>query len=290
MKGIILAGGNATRLQPATAVVSKQLLPVYDKPMIYYPVTTLIQASVTEILVIVKADDLELFRRLLQPLERLGLFFKFAIQRQPRGIAEAVLIADYHGFVGKQDTFYLILGDNIFASDFYHWGGNPYPATVYLASVADPSSYGVAEFDNQLGVITNIVEKPTVCPSRYAVTGLYVYDYSAVAKTRQLTPSARGELEITDLNLAYLREDRLAGAMLPEDAAWLDAGTARSLLQAAAYVEAKQERTGIPVGSPEVAAFMSGIASRHDALKGLPDSAYGSAVRRYFELGMPSER
>ena len=263
MKGIILAGGSGTRLFPLTIGVSKQLLPVYDKPMIYYPLSVLMLAGIRDILVISTPHDLPVFERLLGDGSRLGLRFTYAEQPRPEGLAQAFVIG--RDFIGR-DTVCLILGDNI----FYGGGlseilcravGLQTGGLVFGYPVRDPERYGVVEFDAERRVI-GIEEKPKKPKSNYAVPGLYFYDNEVVRIARGLTPSARGELEITDVNLAYLRRGALRVEPLGRGFAWLDTGTHEALQQAASYVQAIQERTGLKIACVEEIAYRQGYIDR----------------------------
>jgi glucose-1-phosphate thymidylyltransferase len=262
MKGIILAGGSGTRLYPATLVISKQLLPVFDKPMIYYPLSTLMFAGIRDILIISTPQDESLFRRLLGSGSDLGLTFTFATQEKPRGLADAFIVGN--GFIGDSDVA-LILGDNIF-----HGHGLPellsratnrrLGATVFGYSVRDPERYGVIELDNQ-GRAISIEEKPRNPKSNLAVTGLYFYDNSVVEIAAALKPSMRGELEITDINRAYMERNQLFVEVMGRGFAWLDTGTHTSLLQASQYVELLEQRQGLRIACPEEIAFRLGYIS-----------------------------
>jgi glucose-1-phosphate thymidylyltransferase len=263
MKGIILAGGSGTRLYPLTIGVSKQLLPVYDKPMIYYPLSVLMLAGIRDILVISTPHDLPVFERLLGDGSRLGLRFTYAEQPRPEGLAQAFVIG--RDFIGR-DTVCLILGDNI----FYGGGlseilcravGLQTGGLVFGYPVRDPERYGVVEFDAERRVI-GIEEKPKKPKSNYAVPGLYFFDNEVVRIARGLTPSARGELEITDVNLAYLRRGALRVEPLGRGFAWLDTGTHEALQQAASYVQAIQERTGLKIACVEEIAYRQGYIDR----------------------------
>ena len=287
-KGIILAGGTGSRLFPVTLAVSKQLLPVYDKPMICYPLSTLMQAGIRDILVITAPGERSRFERLLGEGSDWGIRLTYATQARPNGIAEALLIAEE--FLAGAPCA-LILGDNIF-----HGAGLPAMlseaasrdagATVFACRVRDPQRYGILAF-GQDGKLQAIVEKPSVPPSDFAVTGLYCYDGRAPALAATLRPSARGELEITDLNNLYLREGSLEARLLPEGFAWLDAGTHDSLLEAGQYISTIENRQGLLVGSPEETAFRNGWIDAH-ALRALaarfPHTAYGRMLAQVADL------
>jgi len=260
MKGIILAGGAGSRLYPLTQVAGKQLQPVYDKPMVYYPLTTLIEGGIRDICLISTPHDLPRFRQLLGDGRAWGLAIEYREQARPAGIAQAFLIAE--SFVGR-DQVALILGDNIF------YGGDAFPravaeftggATVFGYHVQDPARYGVIEFDAQ-GRAVSIAEKPAAPKSNFAVPGLYIYDNDVLGICRSLQPSPRGELEITDVNLAYLKRGALRVQRLPRGFAWLDAGTSSSLHEASAYVQTIEKRAGLKIGCPEEAAFRAGFLS-----------------------------
>ena len=260
MKGIILAGGAGSRLFPLTLVASKQLQPVYDKPMVYYPLTTLIEAGVREMCLISTPQDLPRFRQLLGDGRAWGLTIDYREQPKPEGIAQAFLIAE--SFIGK-DGVTLILGDNVFygGDSFYRaFADFKSGATIFGYHVNDPERYGVVEFDAN-GQALSIEEKPQQPKSSYAVPGLYIYDNSVVSITRNLKPSARGELEITDVNVEYLRRRQLHVHRLSRGFAWLDAGTSSSLHEASAYVQTIEKRAGIKMGCPEEAAFRRGFLS-----------------------------
>jgi glucose-1-phosphate thymidylyltransferase len=260
MKGIILAGGAGSRLYPLTLVASKQLQPVYDKPMVYYPLTTLIEGGVREICLISTPQDLPRFKQLLGDGSRFGVTFDYREQARPEGIAQAFLLAE--SFIGK-DAVTLILGDNIFyGGDVFSraFGEFKSGATIFGYHVNDPERYGVVEFDAN-GKAVSIEEKPKQPKSNYAVPGLYIYDNEVVNITKNLKPSARGELEITAVNVEYLKRGTLRVTRLPRGFAWLDAGTSSSLHEASAYVQTIEKRAGIKIGCPEEAAFRSGIVS-----------------------------
>ena len=259
MKGIILAGGAGSRLYPLTLVASKQLQPVYDKPMIYHPLTTLIEGGIREICLVSTPIDLPRFRQLLGDGSRMGISIEYREQARPEGIAQAFLIAE--SFIGN-DAVALILGDNIFhgadfASAFGHFERG---ATIFGYQVLDPERYGVVEFDGS-GKAASIEEKPATPKSNYAVPGLYIYDNDVVAIAKNLKPSARGELEITAVNMEYLTRGTLRVEKLHRGMAWLDAGTSTSLHDASAYVQTIEKRTGIKVGCPEEAAYHRGFLS-----------------------------
>lgn len=282
MKGIILAGGSGTRLYPITKGISKQLMPIYDKPMIYYPLTTLIQAGIREILIITTPEDAGAFQRLFGDGSQLGLMIDYAVQPRPEGLAQAFLIGE--DFIGD-DSVALVLGDNI----FHGFGGelsqcrNPEGGIIFAYEVSDPQRYGVVEFD-QAGQALSIEEKPEEPRSNHAVVGLYFYDNSVIDIAKSITPSDRGELEITSVNEAYLRRGALSVQRLHRGSVWLDTGTVDSMSEAAAYVEVMQKRTGIIIGSPEVAACEAGFISQAELealAQPLLKSGYGEYLRDF---------
>ena len=280
MKGILLAGGSGTRLYPLTRAVSKQLMPVYDKPMVYYPLTTLMLAGIREILVISTPDDTPLFRRLLGDGSQWGLSLSYAVQAKPEGLAQAFLLGE--SFVGGKPVC-LILGDNIFY-------GHGLPdvlrkaatltsgAQIFGYGIRDPERYGVLSFDAS-GALRDIVEKPSKPPSHYAVPGIYFYDGTVAERARSLAPSARGELEITDLNRLYLREGALEATKLGRGVAWFDTGTYESLLEAAIFMEVLEKRQGIKVACPEEIAFRLGYVGKEEVLR--MAATYKNAYGRY---------
>lgn len=278
MKGIVLAGGSGTRLHPLTLSVSKQLMPVYDKPMIYYPISTLIYSGIKEILIISTPKDLPLFKELLGDGEKYGCRFQFSVQEAPNGLAEAFIIGE--DFIGK-DKVALILGDNIFygsgLSKLLQNNNNPKGGIIYAYRVNDPERYGVVEF-NEKGQAISIEEKPKKPKSNYAVPGIYFYDNSVVEIAKNIKPSERGELEITDVNKVYLEQGKLNVSILDRGTAWLDTGTFQSLMQAAQFVEVIEERQGLKIGSIEAAAFEMGLITPQqfkNLAKPLLKSGYG---------------
>jgi len=288
MRGIILAGGSGSRLNPITLGVSKQLVPVYDKPMIYYPLSTLILAGISDVLVITTPHDAEQFRRLLRDGSQFGIHITYAVQAEPNGLAQAfVLGAD---FVGRESSA-LVLGDNIFygpglGSTLQRFDGIDGGA-VFAYRVADPTAYGVVEFDSH-GTAQSLEEKPTHPKSNFAVPGLYFYDNDVVAIARDLRPSARGEYEITDVNRAYLEQGRLKVEVLPRGTAWLDTGTFDSLLDASNYVRTLEDRQGLKVGSPEEVAWRRGFLSDDELRQRgeqLVKSGYGSYLLGLLKQG-----
>ncbi|MDY0089281.1 MAG: glucose-1-phosphate thymidylyltransferase RfbA [Flavobacteriaceae bacterium] len=278
MKGIILAGGSGTRLHPLTLAVSKQLMPVYDKPMIYYPLSTLMCAGIREILIISTPHDLPLFEQLLGDGKNLGCRFEYAIQEHPNGLAEAFIIGKE--FVGN-DKVALILGDNIFygtgLAELLQSNNNPDGGIIYAYHVHDPERYGVVDFDKN-GKVISIEEKPSQPKSNYAVPGIYFYDNDVLDIAANIKPSHRGELEITDVNKEYLKREKLKVSILDKGTAWLDTGTFQSLMQAGQFVQVIEERQGLKIGSIEEAAYNMGFIDKNQ-LKNLAEpllkSGYG---------------
>ena len=279
MKGIILAGGSGTRLHPLTLAVSKQLMPVYDKPMIYYPLSILMSAGIREILIISTPADLPHFEKLLGDGTSLGCRFEYAVQEVPNGLAQAFVIgADFIG----TDKVALILGDNIFygvgMDTLLKENNDPNGGVVYAYHVSDPERYGVVEFDQNNRVVS-IEEKPLQPKSNYAVPGLYFYDNSVIEIAKNLQPSARGEYEITDVNAEYLRRGQLKVAILDRGTAWLDTGTFGSLMQAGQFVQVIEERQGLKIGCIEEVAYQNGFidaAQLKQLASGLVKSGYGT--------------
>ena len=281
MKGIILAGGSGTRLYPITRVVSKQLLPVYDKPMIYYPLSVLMLAGIRDILIISTPDDLPLFKKLLKDGSQLGINFSYKAQPKPEGLAQAFVIGKE--FIGN-DPVCLILGDNIFQgynlpTILKRAVSTETGGLIFGYRVRDPERYGVVDFDKN-GNVIGIEEKPTKPKSRYAVPGLYVYDNDVIEIAKNLKPSPRGELEITDVNMAYLKEGRLKVELLGRGFAWLDTGTHEALQQASSFIQAIQERQGVRISCVEEIAFRLGYIS-DDELAALANDMQKNEYGRY---------
>jgi glucose-1-phosphate thymidylyltransferase len=283
MKGIILAGGSGTRLYPITKAISKQLMPIYDKPMIYYPLSVLMMAGIKEVLVITTPEDNAQFKRLLGDGKELGCRFEYAIQKQPNGLAQAFVIGA--GFIGD-DKVALVLGDNI----FYGTGldrqlqslANVDGGYVFAYQVSDPERYGVVEFDKDMKAIS-IEEKPRQPKSKYAVPGLYFYDNDVVRIASSLEPSARGEYEITDINKAYLQKGSLHVSILDKGTAWLDTGTFDSLSDATEFVRVIEKRQGTKIGCIEEVAYRNGFIDRQQLMKladGLAKSGYGEYLKK----------
>ena len=282
MKGIILAGGKGTRLYPLTIATSKQLLPVYDKPMVYYPLSMLMLAGIREILVISSPDALPAFRELLKDGSQWGLKFEYAGQSEPRGLADAFLVG--REFIGDSPVC-LILGDNIFYGEgmislLQECASLKEGAIIFGYKVTDPERYGVVEFDDQYNVLS-IEEKPAESRSSFAIPGIYFYDNQVVRIAEALKPSLRGEIEITDLNRVYLQKGQLKAKMFGRGVAWLDAGTHESLLQAASFIQTIQERQGLMISCPEEIAYRMGFISKEQLRelgKALNGNSYGQYV------------
>ncbi len=293
MKGIILAGGSGTRLYPITRGVSKQLVPIYDKPMIYYPLSVLMLAGITEILIITTPEDQSSFQRLLGDGSELGISFEYIVQPSPDGLAQAFILGE--DFIGDNDVC-LVLGDNIYyGNDLTELlatavtnAQTENKATVFGYRVADPKRYGVAEFDDR-GNVISIEEKPSQPKSNYAVTGLYFYPNDVIQKAKEITPSERGELEITSVNQAYLAEQRLKVELMGRGYAWLDTGTHESLLEAAQFIETIEKRQGLKVACIEEIAFEQGYITKQqliDLAEPLAKNQYGQYLLKRAEEGI----
>lgn len=278
MKGIVLAGGSGTRLHPLTLAVSKQLMPIYDKPMIYYPISTLMWSGIKDILIISTPQDLPLFKKLLGDGKAYGCDFQYAVQEEPNGLAEAFIIGE--DFIGD-DKVALILGDNIFygtgLADLLQQNNNPEGGIIYAYHVLDPERYGVVEFDDN-DIAISIEEKPKKPKSNFAVPGIYFYDNSVVEIAKNIKPSHRGELEITDVNKAFLSQGKLKVSVLDKGTAWLDTGTFKSLMQASQFVQVIEERQGLKIGAIEEAAYRMGYIDEKQfkkVVEPLTKSGYG---------------
>lgn len=270
MKGIILAGGSGTRLYPLTKVTSKQLLPIYDKPMIYYPLSTLMLAGIKDILIISTPDDTPRFEELLGDGSKFGINLSYAVQPSPDGLAQAFLIGEK--FIGD-DTCAMVLGDNIFYGSYFRKNladavkaAEEGYATIFGYYVKDPERFGIVEFDKNRNVVS-VEEKPQHPKSNYCITGLYFYDNRVVKMAKQVKPSARGELEITDLNRLYLNEGKLKVQLLGRGFAWLDTGTMDSLMEASVFVQTVQNRQGVVISAPEEIAYMEGLITKEQLLE-----------------------
>ena len=282
MKGIILAGGSGTRLHPLTLSVSKQLMPIYDKPMIYYPLSTLMYAGIREILIISTPKDLPLFKDLLGDGKKYGCSFSYEVQEAPNGLAEAFIIgADFIG----EDKVALILGDNIFygsgLAKLLQSNNDPEGGIIYAYRVHDPERYGVVEFNDE-GKVISIEEKPEEPKSNYAVPGIYFYDNSVVEIAKNIPPSSRGEIEITDVNKVYLSQGKLNVSILDRGTAWLDTGTFQSLMQASQFVEVLEERQGLKIGAIEAAAYEMGYIDK-EQLQQLAQELNGTRYGAYLD-------
>ncbi|MDP2526702.1 glucose-1-phosphate thymidylyltransferase RfbA [Maribacter dokdonensis] len=283
MKGILLAGGTGSRLWPLTKALSKQLMPIYDKPMIYYPLSTLMIAGIREILIITTPDDLPLFKKLLSDGKQLGCTFQYAIQPEPKGLAEAFIIGKE--FIGNSKVA-LVLGDNIFYGNglekLLKENSKPKGGIIYGYHVNNPNRYGVVEFD-EFGKAISIVEKPQIPKSNYAIPGIYFYDNNVVEIAEQIKPSKRGELEITDVNIAYLNKGNLKVSVLDKGIAWLDTGTFSSLMNASQFVQVIEERQGLKIGCIEEVAYNQGFIDAKQLEKlaePLLKSGYGEYLMR----------
>lgn len=270
MKGIILAGGSGTRLYPLTKVTSKQLLPIYDKPMIYYPLSTLMLAGIKDILIISTLEDTPRFEELLGDGSKFGINLSYAVQPSPDGLAQAFLIGEE--FIGD-DTCAMVLGDNIFYGSYFRKNladavkaAEEGYATIFGYYVKDPERFGIVEFDKNRNVVS-VEEKPQHPKSNYCITGLYFYDNRVVKMAKQVKPSARGELEITDLNRLYLNESKLKVQLLGRGFAWLDTGTMDSLMEASIFVQTVQNRQGVVISAPEEIAYMEGLITKEQLLE-----------------------
>ncbi|WP_304110551.1 glucose-1-phosphate thymidylyltransferase RfbA [Phascolarctobacterium succinatutens] len=270
MKGIILAGGSGTRLYPLTKVTSKQLLPIYDKPMIYYPLSTLMLAGIKDILIIYTPDDTPRFEELLGDGSKFGINLSYAVQPSPDGLAQAFLIGEE--FIGD-DTCAMVLGDNIFYGSYFRKNladavkaAEEGYATIFGYYVKDPERFGIVEFDKNRNVVS-VEEKPQHPKSNYCITGLYFYDNRVVKMAKQVKPSARGELEITDLNRLYLNEGKIKVQLLGRGFAWLDTGTMDSLMEASVFVQTVQNRQGVVISAPEEIAYMEGLITKEQLLE-----------------------
>lgn len=291
MKGIILAGGSGTRLYPITKGVSKQLVPIYDKPMIYYPLSVLMLAGITDILIITTLEDQESFKRLLGNGSGIGLTFEYIVQPSPDGLAQAFILGE--NFIGEEDVC-LVLGDNIYYGQdltamLSHAVQNAKQnkATVFGYHVKDPECYGVAEFDKN-GHVVSLEEKPDIPKSNYAVTGLYFYPNDVIQKAKEVKPSHRGELEITTVNQLYLAEERLKVELMGRGYAWLDTGTHESLLEASAFIETIEKRQGLKIACLEEIAFEKGYISRDQLgalAQPLKKNQYGQYLLKIAEQG-----
>lgn len=286
MKGIVLAGGSGTRLHPLTLAVSKQLMPVYDKPMIYYPLSTLMSAGIKDILIITTPHDAPMFQKLLGDGSKLGCNFQYTVQPNPEGLAQAFVLGE--DFIGN-DHSALVLGDNIFygtqMTRVLQENSNPDGGVVFAYQVSDPERYGVVEFDDQLHAIS-IEEKPEVPKSNFAVPGLYFYDNDVVDMAKNLKPSVRGELEITDINRIYLERGKLKVGILDRGTAWLDTGTFGSLMQAGHFVQVLEDRQGLKVGCIEEIAYRQGFidaAQLERIAKPLVKSGYGDYLLKIIQ-------
>ncbi len=286
MKGIILAGGSGTRLYPITYAISKQIMPVYDKPMIYYPLSTLMLAGIKDILIISTPHDLPQFEKLFGNGHHLGLNFSYKVQEQPNGLAQAFVIGE--DFIGD-DSCALVLGDNIFygmgLGNTLEKNANPSGGIVYAYQVSDPERYGVVEFDADNKVIS-IEEKPEKPKSKFAVPGLYFYDNSVIEIAKNIKPSPRGEFEITDINLEYLRRGKLSVSVLDRGTAWLDTGTFDSLMQASQFIQVIEQRQGIKVACIEEIAWRKGFITKEQLIelaKPLLKSGYGNYIMGLME-------